>query len=85
MHPELYKFGKAAVLSLMATRGEKGVTEEEAAQIEKWVGATLVNHRILQLVEEGKVFVDIDPAGELKFRSPEPGSIEEDYLKGIVW
>ena len=85
MHPELYKFGKAAILSLMATQGEKGVTEEEAAQIEKWVGATLVNHRILQLVEEGKVFIDIDASGEFRFRSPEPGSIEEDYLKGIVW
>lgn len=85
MHPELYKFGKAAVLSLLATRGDRGVTEDEVAKIEKWVSDTLLYHRILQLVEEGKVFVDIDSEGELRFRSPEPGSIDEDYLKGIVW
>lgn len=55
------------VMNFAQTRGEDGITEEEAHEICAWANEVRVGQTMLDMVLEGKVGIDLREDGEVEF------------------
>ena len=64
------------IMNLAFSRDEAGFTEEEGVRLIQWARDTVTAQALLELALDGKVWVEITPDLEVRFRPDETGALQ---------